>query len=193
MSDTVRGNRYLLTAEDSFRRYRCMYPIPNKEAHTVAKVLMDQHFNIYGLSDQLHSVNGKEFINNLWRELFSEFKIQHTTTPHYNPSSNPVEHFYRTFITMLRKRGDGIQDNLDLWINVSVFVCNTTVSISTKVTPHFAMFEREAMLPVDWGFPTPSVEKRLNRWTGDMLEERQRVYKSIREVQGGRVKRNVQM
>ena len=79
MSDTMRGNRYLLTAEDSFSRYCPGYPIPNKKAHTEAKVLMDQHFNIYGLPDQLHSDNGKEFVNNLLRELFSEFKIQHTT------------------------------------------------------------------------------------------------------------------
>ena len=86
MSETMRGNRYMLKAVDSF----------NKEAHTVAKVLMDQHFNVYGLLDQLHSDNGKEFVNNLWRELFSEFKIQHTTTPPYNLSSNPVEHFHRT-------------------------------------------------------------------------------------------------
>ena len=86
MSDTVRGNRYLLTAEDSFSRYCCIYAIPNKEACTVAKVLVDQHFNIYGLPDQLHSDNGREFVNNLWKELFSEFKIQHTTTPPYDPS-----------------------------------------------------------------------------------------------------------
>ena len=32
MSDTVRGNRYLLTAEDCFSRYCQTYPIPNKEA-----------------------------------------------------------------------------------------------------------------------------------------------------------------
>ena len=51
MSDTVRGNLYLLTAEDSFCRYCHVYPIPNKEAHTRAKVLMDQHSNIYGLPD----------------------------------------------------------------------------------------------------------------------------------------------
>ena len=49
MSDTVRGNRYLLTAEDSFGRYCRAYPIPNKEAKTVAKVLLDQHFSIFGL------------------------------------------------------------------------------------------------------------------------------------------------
>ena len=101
---------------------------------------MNQHFNVYGLPDQLHSDKGKEFVNNLWRELFSEFKIQHTTTPPYNPSSNPVDSFHRTIIAMLRMRGDGIQDNWDLWINASVFAYNTTVNSSTGVMPHYAMF-----------------------------------------------------
>ena len=91
------------------------------EVRTMAKVLVDQHLNIYGLPDQLHSDNGREFVNNLWKELFSEFKIQHTTTLLYNPFSNPVEHFHRTIIAMLRTRGEGIQDNWDLWINVLVF------------------------------------------------------------------------
>ena len=160
LSDTVRGNRYLVAAEDSFSRYCCMYPIPNKEVSIVAKVLMDQHFKVFRLPDQLHSDNGKEFVNNLWRELFSEFKIQHTTTLPYNPSSNHVERFYRTIIAMLRMRGDGIQDNWDLWINASVFPYNTTVNSSTGVTAHYAMFGQETTLPVDWVFPTPSVEKR---------------------------------
>ena len=92
---------------------------------------------------------------------------------------------------MLRTRGERIQDNWDLWINALVLAYNTTVSSSTGVTPHYAMFEREAMLPVDWVFPTPSAEKRtMYQWTGDMLEERQHEYKSMREVQGGRVHRN---
>ena len=68
----------MLLGEDSFSRYCRVYQIPNKEAHIVAKVFMDHHFNVYGLPDQLHSDNGREFVNNLWRELFSEFKIQHT-------------------------------------------------------------------------------------------------------------------
>ena len=96
----------------------------------MAKVLMDQHFNVYGLPDQLHLDNGKEFVNNLCRELFSEFKIQHSTTPPYNPSSNPLERFHRTITAMLQTRGPRVQNNWDLWLNASVFAYNTTVSSS---------------------------------------------------------------
>ena len=95
---------------------------------------------------------------------------------------------------MLRTRGDGIQDNWDLWINASVFAHNTIVSSSTGVTPPYSMFGREATLPVYWVFPTPSVEKRtMYQWTEDMLEERQWAYRSMQEVQGGRVRANAQM
>ena len=97
----------MLTAGDSLSRYFREYPIPNKEAHMVAKVLMDQNFNVYRLPDQLHSDNGKKFMNNLWRELYSEFKIQRTTTPPYNPSSNPVECFHQKLTAMLQTRGPG--------------------------------------------------------------------------------------
>ena len=103
----------------------------------MAKFLMNQNFNIYRLPEQLHSENGNEFVNNLWRELFSEFKIQHTTNPPYNPSSNPVECFHRTLTAMLRTRGLGVQDNWDLWLNASVFAYNTTVISSTGVMPHY--------------------------------------------------------
>ena len=71
-------------------------------------------------------------------------------------------------------------------ITTFVFAYNTTVSSSTGVTPHYAMFGFETTLPVDWVFSTPSVEKRtMSHWTQDMMEERQQAYKSMRELQGG--------
>ena len=62
MPETIRGNRYMLTVQDSFSQCYQAYPISNKEAHTMAKLFMDQHFNVYGLPDQVHSDDGKEFV-----------------------------------------------------------------------------------------------------------------------------------
>ena len=75
---------------------------------------------------------------------------------------------------MLQTQGPGVQDHWDLSMYASVFAYNTTVSSSTGVTPHYAMFGRKVMLPLDWVFPKPSAEKRMMyQWTGDMKEERQ--------------------
>ena len=81
MLDTVRVNGYLLTVEGSFSRYCCKFPIPNKEARIVAKVLMDQHFKVYGLPDQLHSDNGKEFVKNLCSQnsRYDILQLRHIT------------------------------------------------------------------------------------------------------------------
>ena len=63
---------------------------PAKEADTVARVLIREHFSVLGLPNQIHSDNGPEFVNKLWVELFSELKILHTRIPPNNPSSNIV-------------------------------------------------------------------------------------------------------
>ena len=112
--------------------------------------------------------------------MFYEYKIQHTTTPLYNLSSNPVEHFHRTLTAMLRTQGPGVQESWDLWLDMSVFAYNTTVSSSTGVTPHYAMFGHKATQHVDWVFPTPYADKRtMYHWSIDMMEERQLAYESM--------------
>ena len=85
MSETVRKNRYMLTVQDGFTRFASAYPICNKEAGTVARVLIREHFSVFGLPNQIHSNNRAEFINKLWTKLFSELKILHTRTPRITP------------------------------------------------------------------------------------------------------------
>ena len=85
MSKTVRKNRYMLMVQDGFTRFASAYPICNKEAGTVARVLIHEYFSVFGLPNQIHSDNGTEFVNKLWAELFSELKILHTRTPLITP------------------------------------------------------------------------------------------------------------
>ena len=103
MSETVCGNRYLLTVQDRFTRFS--YAYPKKEASTVARSLVGEHFSVHGLPHQIHSDNGIAFFKSLWKELFSEFNILRTTTPAYNQSSNIIERFHRTLGAILSCMG----------------------------------------------------------------------------------------
>ena len=64
-SETLRKNHYLLTVQDGFTRFASAYPICNKEAGTVARVLIQEHFSVFGLPDQIHYANGREIMNQL--------------------------------------------------------------------------------------------------------------------------------
>ena len=110
MSEFVRKNCYLLTVQDGFTRFASAYPICNKEAGTVARVLICEHFSVFGLPNQIHSDNGAKCVNKLWVELFSELKILHTRTPPYNPSSKIVERWHRTILSILRTMGREMQN-----------------------------------------------------------------------------------
>jgi len=155
MSETVRKNRYMLTVQDGFTRFASAYPICNKEAGTVARVLIREHFSVFGLPNQIHSDNGAEFVNKLWTELFSELKILHTRTPPYNPSSNIVERWHRTIVSILRTMGREMQNEWDLGVKAACLAYNTTVHSSTGQTPFFATFGREAIVPIHWVYPIP--------------------------------------
>ncbi|WP_241558164.1 integrase catalytic domain-containing protein, partial [Maribellus luteus] len=125
-SNTPRGNKNILTVMDGFSRYACAYPIPNKEARTVAKALMEQHIPQHGVPLHIHSDNGLEFVNKLWVELLQMLNIKHTTTPPYNPSSNAVERWHRTLGSILRTMPADMQRDWDLSLGMAVFAYNTT-------------------------------------------------------------------
>ena len=135
MSETVRKN--LITVQVVFTRFVSAYPICNKEAGTMARVLIRKHFSVFGLPNQIHRDNGHEFINRLWIELFSELKILHTKTPPYNPSSNIVERWHRTIVSILRTMGSKMQNEWDLGVKTACLAYNTTVHSSTGQTPFF--------------------------------------------------------
>ena len=66
----------------------------------------------------------------------------HTKTPPYNPSSNIIEQWHRTIVSILRTMGREMQNEWDLGVTVACLASNTTVHTSTGQTPFFAIFGR---------------------------------------------------
>ena len=60
LPETWQNEKYILSVEDGFTRHANAYPLHNKEAATVARVLIDEYCCDYGFPEAIHSDNGKE-------------------------------------------------------------------------------------------------------------------------------------
>ena len=75
--------------------------MPNMEAVTVAKILVNEVIARFGIPNQIHSDQGKQFESKLFKELCQLLQIDKRTTPYHPQSDGMVERFNRTLVTML--------------------------------------------------------------------------------------------
>ncbi|UYV82319.1 K02A2.6-like [Cordylochernes scorpioides] len=101
---TEDGNKYLLVAMDYFTKWPEVYAIPNQEAATVARVLVDNLICRFGVPLELHSDQGRNFESEIFRELCQVLGIWKTrTTPLHPQSDGMVERFNKTMVEHLSK------------------------------------------------------------------------------------------
>jgi hypothetical protein len=82
------GKSYVLCLANAFTKYAEICAIPNKESATVARELFEKWICRFGCPIELTSDNGKEFCNELKKELFYLLQIKHSHTTPYHPHCN---------------------------------------------------------------------------------------------------------
>jgi len=112
------------------------------------QAMYDNFFSRFGLPRQLHSDQGKNFDSKLFHELCSIAGIQKTrTTPFHPRSDGQTERMNRKILQMLRA---SVQDNPADWpakIPAILSAYRMSIHKTTGVTPNFAMFGREVIMP----------------------------------------------
>ena len=92
-----------MVVTDYFTRWVEAYSLPNQEAATVARVLVNEWICRYGAPDTIHSDQGKNFDSQLFKETCQLLGIHKTRTTPYHPQSDGlVERFNQTLKTLLR-------------------------------------------------------------------------------------------
>ena len=79
------GNIYVLVAGDYFTKWTEAYAIPNQEAITIARKLVNQMFCRFSPPEQLHSDQGKQFESTLMQEVCNLLGIKKSKTSSYQP------------------------------------------------------------------------------------------------------------
>ena len=94
----------ILVITDHFSRHVQAYKVNDKRAVTIARCLYDNYFRHYGFPRQLMSDQGKEFCNNILKEMCYYLDIKKICTMPYHPQLNgAVERVHYTLCRMIGK------------------------------------------------------------------------------------------
>ena len=120
-----------------------------KKAETVIKHLIRDYIPESGVPFVVHSDNGPAYIAHVFQVALAAFDVRITTTPVYNPKSNPVEQFHRTMKRKLTALIHEFDDEWDEALPATLLAMRTSVNRTTGFTPFFLEHGHEAHLPVD--------------------------------------------
>ena len=127
---------YILTCLDSFTKWAEAFPLRNKEAETVAKVLVEQVFCRFGTPVSVLSDCGKEVDGNIMRNICLMLEIDKLRTTPYKPSTNQVERLHRTINSVLAKTVAENQRDWDIRLSFVMAAYRASRSESTGYTPN---------------------------------------------------------
>ncbi|XP_041926157.1 uncharacterized protein LOC121689966 [Alosa sapidissima] len=143
----------VLVVTDHFTKLACAYPCPNQSAKSVARVLWNNFFCVYGFPACIHSDQGANFESSLIAELLLLAGVEKSHTTPYHPMGNgQAERMNRTLGSMIRALPPRSKVKWPQLLNNLTFVYNCTVHETTGFPPFFLMYGRTPRLPVDLMF-----------------------------------------
>lgn len=141
---------YVLVVIDHFTRWAITIPTYTQKVETVVKSLIDELYNKFGMPRRLLSDRGSNFMSQVCKELHSFLGVKQLFTSAYHPQTNGmVERFNSTFKGMLAALEEQYADQWVDMLQSVTFAYNTSVHETTKMTPYYALFGREAVSPGD--------------------------------------------
>ena len=145
------GNNYIVTVVDWYSSWVEAYPVPNKEANTIAKVLLERFIPQHGCPNKIVSDRGTEYVNTAIDLLCTELHIKRSITTPYHPAANgKTERCHRFLNDIIAKSVQHrTHSEWEEALPNALLAMRTCVNDSSKYTPYFLLYARDPVLPVD--------------------------------------------
>jgi len=189
-----RGHVYILTCIDPFTKWVEAFPLRNKEAETVAKVLVEQIFCRFGVPIALLSDQGREVDGNLMREICRLLDVDKLRTSPYKASTNSaIERFHRSLNSMLGKVVSESQTDWDDRLPYVMAAYRASRHESTGYTPNALVLGRETRAPIDLVLDLPTADTptvSYDAYVEDLQDKFRSAYTLVRKELGVTAERN---
>ena len=135
------GKENILVLIDAFTKISKVFVTLNQKALTIAKILVDKWFYVYGIPTQIHSDQGRSFDNQIMQHLYSLYGVEQSTSMPYNLHGNAQwKRFNHTMIGLSTSLSKEQKDNWPLHLPSLVFAYNAMPHSTTQYQPYELMF-----------------------------------------------------
>jgi transposase InsO family protein len=180
---TENGNRYILGISDYFTKWTESFPMPNMEAATVVRIIVEEVVARFGVPASIHSDQGRQYESELFSEMCRVLHIKTRTTPYHPQSDGMVERFNKTLVTMLSAYVNEHHSNWDSYLPYVMMAYRASVHETSGFTPNYMMLGREVSTPLDLMYEMPQATKFIpyNKWAWKLKETLEDAHRFVRE------------
>jgi hypothetical protein len=184
LPETENGNKYILVVSDYFTKWTECFAMPNMEARTVVKIIVEEVIVRFGAPYFIHSDRGRQFESNLFKDMCILLGIEKTqTTPYHRKSDGMVERFNRTLEAMLSAYVSDHQRDWDSHLPYVMMAYRSAEHERTTLTPNMLMLGRETSTPLYLMYEMPSSIKMkpANMWVWELRERLEDAHRIVRK------------
>lgn len=150
LQQSQNGFKYAVTMQCELTKYLVIIPTMGKTAAEIARAIFENWILIFGPMKAIKTDRGKEYENELIRELCILLKIQHvTSTAYHHQTVGMIERCHRTMNEYLRIYLEGMLDEWDLYAKYFTFAYNINKHSSTNgvYSPYELVFAKNVAMP----------------------------------------------
>jgi len=147
---TKDGYKFIVVIIDYCTKWSEARAIPNSAAESIVPFLYEDIFCRHGFPKEIISDRGTTFANELIKELCNKYQIKHHLSTPYHPQTNGlVERLNRTLCDSIGKLVQLHGKEWNEYLPSVLFAYRTMQQNSTKFTPFYLTYGRQAITPLD--------------------------------------------
>ena len=168
---TPSGNQYLVVFLNYLTKWVEVYPIPDQQAETITRLLVENIVSRHGVLEELLSYRGVNFLSDLILQMCSLLDMKKVNTSGYHPQMDGLaKKFNCTITNMISKSIEGAVVEWDKQLPMLLFAYRSIVQDSTKESPFFLLYSGDSCLPTasDLALPRPAYTVDLDDYKTEL-------------------------
>lgn len=176
------GFSYILSICDCFSKFVLLFPMRKATSLTIAKIIEEQVFLVFGAPFKIITDNGSVFRSKIFQEKMKEYHVRIAYTANYHPQANPVERIHRVVKTMLTSYVGENHKSWDKYLPKIGWAIRSAKHEVTGMTPNFINFGREISISGDLQNPIGE-SINFDRTMGEQVKNRslQKIFSDVSE------------